>query len=63
MSGARLSSTSTGGGSREGHATASMVAPVPTIRTGPLAAARTASAMLAMRGAISVRPPGPKICR
>ena len=27
-----------------------MFAPVPTIRTGPLAAARTASATLAMRG-------------
>jgi len=59
MSGARRSSTSAGAGSRDGQAAASMLAPVPTIRTGPMAAARTASATLAIRGATSVRPPGP----
>ena len=63
MSGARRSSTSAGGSSRDGQAAASMLAPVPTIRTGPLAAARAASATLAMRGATSVRPPGPNTCR
>ena len=63
MSGARRSSTSAGGGSRAGQAAASMSAPVPTIRDRPLAAMRAASATLAMRGATSVRPPGPKTCR
>ncbi len=58
MSGARTSSTTAGGVSRLGQASASILAPVPTNRTAPTADARAASAAPAIRGATSVRPPG-----
>ena len=58
-----VDSTDTGGSAPLGQAAASLLAAEPTMRAGPVIAARAASRTLATRGATTVRPPLPNTCK
>src|SRR5215831_8754525 len=63
ISGAPRCSTDSGGSAPLGQAAATLFAAEPMMRAGAVIAARAASRTLAIRGATSVRPPVPNICK